>query len=63
MGTSVLEVVNTVVYKEKNFLFDVAKRVLHYDLDLGKETTETGVYPGVLKLTPPLLRKASFDLL
>lgn len=63
MGTSVLEVVNTVVYKEKNFLLDVARRILHYDLDLGKEIIETGVYPGVLKLTPPLLQKASFDLL
>ena len=59
MGTSVLEIVNSTVYKKKHFLLDITRRVLHYDLDLRKESIETGIYPGAL----PVLQKASLDFL
>lgn len=58
-----LEVVNGVVYKEENFLLDITRRVLHYDLDLGKDIIETGIYPGALKLSLPLLHKASWSFM
>ena len=63
VGTSVLDVVNSVVYKEKSFLLDITRRVLRCSLDLGKEIIDTEIYAGVQKLTLPILQKAGLDLL
>lgn len=63
-GTTVLEIVNNTVYKDKNFLLDITVRVLHWDLGLGKEIIETGIYSRYSEANPfPLAKGKSWSFM